>query len=81
MRTPNTVVRFDLSAAWSALARACSVLHAVGAEGLRQLLPVDAAELHAVRRDALDLLLDANEADLRRLQLGHRHQEAPRFAT
>jgi hypothetical protein len=33
--------------------------HAVGAEGLRQLLPVDAAELHAVRRDALGLLLDA----------------------
>src|SRR5262245_52904825 len=63
----------------------------VGAEGGAQLLPVDAAELDAVQRDALDLLLDADQADLlvvehhdddgkllepRRLQLGHRHQEA-----
>src|SRR5262245_1280213 len=63
----------------------------VGAEGGAQLLPIDATELDAVQRDALDLLLDADQADLlvvehddddgkllepRRLQLGHRHQEA-----
>ena len=93
MRAPITVVRPDLSAAPSASPSALLGLdhRRVAAEGVPQLLPVDAAELHAVQRDALDLLLDADEADLlvvehddddgqllglRRLQLGHRHQEA-----
>src|SRR2546421_5437600 len=36
----------------------------VAAESVAKLLPVHAADPHAVTRDALDLLLDADEADL-----------------
>src|SRR5438876_9277684 len=37
---------------------------AIGAKRMGELLPVDAAKMHTMRRNALDLLLHANEPDL-----------------
>ena len=53
MRTPITVVRLDLHRRAERGAQGLLGFHhhAVGAEGLRQLLPIDAAELHAVQRE------------------------------
>src|SRR5262249_61039465 len=37
---------------------------AIGAEGMRELLPVDATQMHAMCGDAFDLLLASKKADL-----------------
>ena len=65
MRTPMTVVRLDCSAALSAALKACSVSTTTPSA------PKDCASFSqstppicdAVQRNALDLLLDADQAD------------------
>src|SRR6202041_3997079 len=45
--------------------------HAIGAERLRELFPIDATERDAVAWNTLDLLLDANEPDLAVVEHDH----------